>query len=191
MEMNELEIEYPESGTDRHRRGEENKGEGGSETAQVRWKKDDRGEVKKNQITCAEGQVFDPGHPGRCESRAARRPGVEGQVGDARGRSGEPGAASRPRTPPWAALQAPGCPGVTRGPLCASRPAAAAAGRAASPSPRAKLAKFLPKFPRRFSGTQGPAPRPWRLVGSGSPFRGGSGGRRPAPPGMPGVRILA
>ena len=91
MEMNELEIEYPESGTDRRRRGEENKGEGGSETAQVRWKKDDRGEVKKNQITCAEGQVVDPGHPGRCESRAARRRGPRARWGTRRGAAGSQG----------------------------------------------------------------------------------------------------
>ena len=45
-----------------------------------------------------------------------------------------------------------GCPGLAGGPPRASRPAAGPAIRAASPSPRAKLAKFLPKFPRRFSG---------------------------------------
>ena len=82
--------------------------------------------------------------------------GGAGQAGHARGRGGEPGEVGRPRVPPGTARPAPWCPGLTRGPPRASRPAAAAASRAASPPPRAKLAKFLPKFPRRFSG-----PRHW------------------------------
>lgn len=185
MKRNDSEIKYLGSGTDRHRRGEGNKGEGGSRTAQVRWEKDDRGEVKKNQITCAEGQVFRTRHPVRCESPAARRPRGAGQMGDARGRSGDPGAARRPRTPLWAARPGCGVPGPDLGPTL--RVAAAVVGRAASPSPRAKLAKFLPTL----LGMQGPAPRPRRPGGRGSRFWGGSGGRRTAPPGMPGVRILA
>lgn len=190
MEMNELEIEYPESGTDRHRRGEENKGEGGSETAQVRWKKDDRGEVKKNQITCAEGQVFDPGHPGRCESRAlgdwGRGPGG-GRAGAQRGARGR-----QPASHP--SLGCPAGSGVPR-PDLGSTLRVAARSRRGRPGGLSlaenKVGKVSPKVSPTLLGTQGPAPRPWRLVGSGSPFRGGSGGRQPAPPGMPGVRILA
>lgn len=174
-----------------HRWGKKNKGQGGSETARVRWKKADRGEVKRNQSTCAEGQVFDPGHPGRGESQAARSPGGSGPGGArARARRGARGGRP-PSRPSWDGPTSSLVPGPDSGPT--SRVAARSRrGQPGGLSPaESKVGKVSPKVSPTLLGTQALASRPWRPVGSRSPFRGGSTGRRPSPPGIPGVRIPA
>lgn len=155
------------------RRGVKNKGEGGSETAQVRWKKDDRGEVKKNQITCAEGQVFDPRHPGRGESRAPRSLGGAGQADWGRARAQRGARGSRPASrPSWGRRAGSRASGTD------SRPTARVAARSCGSRPgglspaESKVGKVSPKVSPTLLGTQGPISRPRRPVGSRNPFPG-------------------
>lgn len=67
----------------------------------------------------------------------------------------------------------PWCPGLAGDASRATQPSAATAVRTASPSPTAKLAKFLPDSPSLL-WTQGEALRTQRPVGTSNQFRGPS-----------------
>lgn len=105
---------------------------------------------------------------GRHREHAARRPAP-------RTSSGSPG----PRR----------VPGPGWGPARAPRPATAGAIQAVFSLAESEVGKVPPQVSPTLFGTQRQARRPWLRTGSGSPFQGGSGSRRPAPPGIPGVRI--
>ena len=104
--INDLEIEYIESGKDRERKKTK---EGEGVKLLESGGKDDPGEVKRNKITRVEGQVSNPGRSGCCcASRLLGDPGARAILRGSGAAWGSEGpAAGRPRASPWSARPAP------------------------------------------------------------------------------------